>query len=78
MAGPCFVCSDPVAPFGFGWPSSFRDTPKGKRGYLWACSDHRPEGERRREEGIMAYRGRPKPEIEINPTTTQEEKGPQE
>jgi len=36
------------------------------------------DGERRREEEIMAYYGRPKPEIEINPTTTKEEKGPQE
>lgn len=34
MAGQCFVCGDPVAPFGFGWPGFHRDKPKGKRGYL--------------------------------------------
>lgn len=78
MAGPCLVCGDPVSAFGFGWPGFERDKPKGKRGYIWACADHRPEGERRREEGIKAYDGRPKSDTEITPTTNQEEKGPQE
>ncbi|WP_412506190.1 hypothetical protein [Roseovarius sp. SYSU LYC5161] len=57
MAGPCFVCGTPVAPFGFGWPGPARDKPKGKRGYLWACFEHRPDGERRREAAIAAYFG---------------------
>lgn len=58
MAGPCFVCGNPAAPFGFGWPGFPRDKPKGKRGYLWACSEHRPDGERRRQAAIAAYFGR--------------------
>jgi len=78
MAGPCFVCKDPVAPFGFGWPGFEREKPKGKRGYLWTCSDHRPDGERRREDGIAAYYGRLKPETEITLTTNEKQKGPQE
>ena len=61
-----------------GWPGSFRDKPKGKRGYLWTCSDHRPDGERRREDGIAAYYGRLKPETEITLTTNEKQKGPQE
>lgn len=72
------VCGDPVASFGFGWLGFEREKPKSKPGSLWACADHRSEGERRREEGITAYDGRPKPETEITPITTQEEKGPQE
>lgn len=74
MPGPCFVCGNPVAPFGFGWPGFHSDKPKGKRGYLWTCSEHRQEGERRREDGVAAYYGRAKPEPKT-PTPTEEEKG---
>lgn len=77
MAGPCFVCGNPVAPFGFGWPGFHRDKPKEKRGYLWACSDHRQDGERRREAAISAHFGRAKPDPETTPAT-EAEKGPQE
>ena len=51
--------------------------PKGKRGYLWACSDHRPDGESRREERVEACYGHAKPKPDITPTTAAE-KGPQE
>jgi hypothetical protein len=77
MSAPCFVCGDPVAPFGFGWPGFARDKPKGKRGYLWTCSKHRPDGESRREERVEACYGHAKPKPDITPTTAAE-KGPQE
>lgn len=52
MSGPCFVCGKPNSPFGFGWPGPRSEKPKGKRGYLWACADHRKEGEERRRKAI--------------------------
>lgn len=76
MAGQCFVCGNPVAPFGFGWPGFHRDKPKGKRGYLWTCSEHRPDGERRREAAIASYYGRGATTPDQPPTNP--EKGPQE
>jgi hypothetical protein len=72
MAGPCFVCGDPVAPFGFGWPGFERDKPKGKRGYLWTCADHRKDGDQRREAAIAAHYGRKDPAPETTPTTNPE------
>ena len=77
MAGPCFVCGNLVAPFGFGWPGFHRDKPKGKRGYLWACSNHRQGGERRREAAISAHFGRAKSDPETTPAT-EAEKGSKE
>ena len=76
MAGQCFVCGNPVAPFGFGWPGFYRDKPKGKRGYLWTCFEHRADGERRREAAISAYYGRGTTTPDHPPTNP--EKGPQE
>lgn len=76
MAGHCFVCGNPVAPFGFGWPGFYRDKPKGKRGYLWTCSEHRADGERRREAAIAAYYGCGATTPDHPPTNP--EKGPQE
>lgn len=52
MSGPCFVCGKPHSPFGFGLPGPRSEKPKGKRGYLWACADHRKEGEERRRKAI--------------------------
>jgi hypothetical protein len=75
MAGPCFVCGTLVAPFGFGWPGFPSDKPKGKRGYLWACSEHRQEGERRRTAAIAAAYGRSAPSTNHPPNAL--EKGSQ-
>lgn len=52
MSGPCFVCGKPNSQFGFGLPGPRSEKPKGKRGYLWACADHRKEGEERRRKAI--------------------------
>jgi hypothetical protein len=73
MAGPCFVCGSTIAPFGFGWPGFEREKPKGKRGQLWACSQHRGDAERRRENAIAAYHGRPLPHPQATTPTDQEE-----
>lgn len=52
MAGKCFVCGAPHSPFGFGLAGLRRDKPQGKRGYLWACRDHRADGERRQTQAV--------------------------
>lgn len=76
MAGPCFVCGNRVAPFGYSLPGRHRDKPKGKRGSIWACSEHRPDGERRREDGIAELRGLAAPKSQSTPPPTSKE-GPQ-
>lgn len=69
MAGSCFVCGNPVAPFGFGWPGFHSEKPKGKRGYVWTCSEHREVGEKRQQNAIAASYGRLIPFPELTPTT---------
>lgn len=76
MTTPCQFCGAPLAPFGFGLPGLRSDKPERKRGYLWTCSEHRPDGERRREAGIAAYHGRAAPSHET--TTSEAERGPHE
>ena len=61
MAGPCFVCNAAIAPFGYGWPGFERNKPKGKRGHLWTCADHRDVGERRLQAAIATFYGRSGP-----------------
>ena len=52
MSGPCFVCGRPHSPFGYGLPGPRSEKPKGKRGYLWACAEHREDAEKRRNKAL--------------------------
>lgn len=74
MSGPCFVCGRPHAPFGFGLPGLRSDKPEGKRGYLWACAEHRADGEERRRQATGSLFGR---SPDQNPTPTSSQKGTQ-
>lgn len=75
MSGPCFVCGKPNSPFGFGWPGPRSEKPKGKRGYLWACGDHREEGRERQRDATAGPFGRRRKE---NSTPSPNQKGPTE
>lgn len=67
MSGKCIVCGADSAMFGFRWPGPRSDIPKGKNGYIWACADHREEGERRMRAAIDRHFGRT---LKDQPTTT--------
>ncbi|CUH60263.1 hypothetical protein THS5294_01552 [Thalassobacter stenotrophicus] len=71
MTSQCFVCGNPVAPFGFGWPGPRSQKPTDKCGYLRTCGEHRPAGEQRRLDAIAKAYGRPTPsKQETTPTNT--------
>ena len=57
MTHQCFHtdCPNP-APYGYGLPGLHSDKPKGKRGYLYACAEHRDEAEQRRLASITAVK----------------------
>lgn len=39
----CTICGVANAQYGFRLPGRLNDLPKSKRGYLWACPDHREQ-----------------------------------
>ena len=43
LAHACAICGAANAQFGFRLPGRLADLPTGKRGYLWACPDHREQ-----------------------------------
>ena len=45
----CGICGAPNAPWGYRLPGLLSDLPPGKRSYLWACTDHRPEAAARQQ-----------------------------
>ena len=53
----CFFCQAPVAPFGYRKPGPYSQ--QAKRGYLWACADHRADAEARLAAAIGAIPARP-------------------
>lgn len=73
MGGPCIVCRAPNSGFGFRWPGPRKDIPDGKRGYLWACAEHREDAARRRDAALDRHHGRTKKDHHPTTTTNQQE-----
>jgi hypothetical protein len=44
---PCSICKATPAPYGYRRAGPFSALPAGKRGYLWACADHKADAEAR-------------------------------
>ena len=44
----CFKC-DNYGPYGFRLRGPYSELTKGKRGYLWACAEHRKDARARKE-----------------------------
>lgn len=74
MSGPCIVCRAPNSGFGFRWPGPRKDIPDGKRGYLWACAEHREDGERRMRAAIDRHLGRAPKDQPTTPTNDTQQK----
>lgn len=45
----CAICGAANAQYGYRLPGRLADLPKGKRGYLWACKDHREQAQARQQ-----------------------------
>lgn len=54
----CFFCKDPIAPFGYRKPGPYSQ--QAKRGYLWACADHRADAEAKLAAAIGTIAPRPR------------------
>jgi hypothetical protein len=43
----CHLCGASMGLYGYGWPGPHSKKPQGKRGFLWACAECRPQAEAR-------------------------------
>ena len=53
----CFFCQEPIAPYGYRKPGPYSQ--QTKRGYLWACADHRDAADAKLAAAIGTIATRP-------------------